>query len=237
MSLQYSIQRIPTHSHSHSTDPTLLLFLAGKFSALRLSALLESPESFASTFEKEYQFSSSTWLTRLSRPKFHYFIATAHSHSPSTPLSSQTLETGVFVGSVQLFGPHPSSFFTLPLSGAPPPLPDTEESKYQMTALYSSPSHRGKGLAKMLIQEGVETAKQEAKEKGIEKVRVRIFIGRGNLTVRKLYLSVGFVETGLCTLAEAVVQNGDAEILPEDGGSGDPEKWLKRVALVMEWFG
>ncbi|ESZ90539.1 hypothetical protein SBOR_9076 [Sclerotinia borealis F-4128] len=241
MSFTYSIHRIPTHNSSSTSstsplpdpDPTLLPFLAGKFSALRLSALLESPIAFSSTFEIESQYSPSTWLTRFLRPKIQYFIAVAH--SKSTPIESRTIDSGILVGSVQLYGPNSKAFFELPLSGAPSPLPDDEESKYQMIALYSSPGHRGKGLAKMLIQGAIDSAKKEAVEQRKEKVRIRIFMHPENLKVKKLYDGVGFVEVGLCTLSEAVVQNGDAESLPEDGGVSDPERWLNRLGLCMEW--
>ncbi|KAI9650949.1 hypothetical protein NHQ30_000984 [Ciborinia camelliae] len=231
MTFIYSIHRIPTSSSL--SDPTLLPFLAGKFSALRLSALLESPTSFSSTFEIESRFSLSTWLTRLSRPKFEYFIAIAH-HSSTLP-ESRTIDSGILVGSVQLYGPNPKAFFSLPLSGAPSLLPDDQELKYQMIALYSSPQHRRKGLAKMLIQGAIDSAKERAAQESKKKVRIRIFMHPENLTVKKLYHDVGFVDAGMCTLSEAFVQNGDPESLPEDGGVSDPERWLNRMGVGMEW--
>lgn len=236
MAFQYSIHRVPSSpAEIATTPPTLFPYLAGKFSALRLSALVESPNSFASTFEVESLYSASVWLSRFSRPKLHYFLAVAH--SVSSPPESHTIDTGLLVGSVQLYGPSPASFFTLPLGGAPPPLPDAQELKYQMIALYSSSLHRRKGLAKMLIQGAIESARKQAQGKGKENVRIRVFLHPENLTVKTLYRSVGFVETGFCTLAEAVVQNGDPESLPEDGGKGDPERWLSMLGVVMEWVG
>ncbi|KAF5870885.1 putative gnat family protein [Botrytis fragariae] len=236
MSFQYSIHRVPSSpTDTATTPPTLLPYLAGKFSALRLSALLDSPSSFASTFELESLYSSSVWLSRFSRPKFHYFLAVAH--SPSSPPETHTIGTGLLVGSVQLYGPSLASFFTLPLGGAPPPEPDAQELKYQMIALYSSSLHRRKGLAKLLIQGAIESARKQAQREGKEKVRIRVFLHPENLIVKTLYGSLGFVETGLCTLAEAVVQNGDPETLPEDGGKGNPERWLNMLGIVMEWVG
>ncbi|KAF7948120.1 uncharacterized protein EAE97_003531 [Botrytis byssoidea] len=161
MTFQYSIHRVPSSATEIArTPPTLLPYLAGKFSALRLSALVESPNSFASTFEAESLYSGSVWLSRFSRPKVHYFLAVAH--SPSAPPESHTIDTGLLVGSVQLYGPSPASFFTLPVGGAPPPLPDAQELKYQMIALYSSSLHRRKGLAKMLVHGAIESARKQA---------------------------------------------------------------------------
>ncbi|TGO80187.1 hypothetical protein BELL_0012g00050 [Botrytis elliptica] len=168
MTFQYSIHRVPcSPTETASTPPTLLPYLAGKFSALRLSALVESPNSFASTFELESLYSASVWLSRFSRPKCHYFLAVAH--ASSSPPETHTIDTGLLVGSVQLYGPSPTSFFTLPLGGAPPPGPDAQELKYQMIALYSSSLHRRKGLAKMLIQGAIESARNQAQVEGKEK--------------------------------------------------------------------
>lgn len=89
----------------------------------------------------------------------------------------------------------------------------------------------------MLIQGAIESARKQARRDGKENVRIRVFIHPENLTVKNLYVSVGFVESGLCTLAEAVVQNGDSETVPRDGGKSDPERWLKMIGVSMEWAG
>lgn len=106
-----------------------------------------------------------------------------------------------------------------------------------MIALYSSPEHRNKGVARMLIQGAIDSAKKEAAQEGKEKVRIRIFMHPDDSTVKNLYDSVGFVEVGLCTFSEALVQNGDAESFPADEGVSDPERWLIRIGLDMEWIG
>jgi len=107
---------------------------------------------------------------------------------------------------------------------------DEEEGKWQMTAMYNNPAHRGKGIAKLLINEVVEFARRESGEG--KRTRVRIMIHPTNVVVRGLYDGLGFVEAGRCSYAEAVVANGDE--LPEDGGRGEPEKYFTRGGIVME---
>ncbi len=55
-----------------------------------------------------------------------------------------------------------------------------------------------------------------------------------NFAVRKLYDGLGFEEAGNCTLAEAYLSTGDEEMLPEDKGKSNPEKYLRRSGLIME---
>jgi len=43
-----------------------------------------------------------------------------------------------------------------------------------------------------------------------------------------------FEEAGRCTFVEAVMANGDNHLVPVDGGSGAPDKYLTRDGIVME---
>jgi hypothetical protein len=64
--------------------------------------------------------------------------------------------------------------------------------------------------------------------------RTRIMIHPRNIVVKELYKGLGFVDAGNCTLAEAYISNGDANMLPLDGGASDPEKYLNRLGIIME---
>ncbi len=66
-----------------------------------------------------------------------------------------------------------------------------------------------------------------------QRSRVRIMIHPRNIVVKKLYEGLGFVDAGNCTLAEAYLSNGDAEMLPADGGLSDPEKYHSRQGIIM----
>ncbi|KAH9220437.1 hypothetical protein DL95DRAFT_383367 [Leptodontidium sp. 2 PMI_412] len=222
MAYTYKIHHLP------ASDPILLPFLAGKFASLRLSALTVSGPAFSSTFEIESIFTSSQWISRLQRPLLHTFVAVAY--AANTPPELQTIDVGDWIGSATLLGPFTKDIFTIPESGGPEVGDDDVESKWQMTAVYNSPLHRGKGIAKMLIQSAMEFASQEVKRKGS---RVRIMIHPRNVLVKKLYEGLGFVDAGNCTLAEAYLSNGDAEMLPADGVASDPEKYHVRLGIIM----
>jgi GNAT superfamily N-acetyltransferase len=216
--------------HLSTSDPILLAFLAGKFAALRLSALTVSAPAFSSTFETESAFNASHWTKRLQRPLTHFFIAVAYAPN-ATLQEQQTIDAGDWVGSATLLGPFPKDKFELPESGGPEIDGDDVESKWQMTAVYSSPDHRGKGLAKLLIKDAEGFARREGGEG--KRCRVRIMIHPRNVIVKKLYYDLGFVDAGLCTLVEAYISNGDVEMLPPDGGASQPEKYSLRRGLVM----
>jgi hypothetical protein len=73
-----------------------------------------------------------------------------------------------------------------------------------------------------------------AKKSGGRESRTRIMIHPRNIVVKKLYEGLGFVDAGNCTLAEAYISNGDANMLPLDGGASDPGKYLNRLGIIME---
>jgi ribosomal protein S18 acetylase RimI-like enzyme len=224
MSHVYKIHRLPL------SDRSLLPVLAEKFASLRLSALLGSASAFSSTYEIEAGFTVQDWIERLERPLVHNFIAVAY--EPGSESKQQTIDGGDWVGSATLLGSYPKSSYILSDSGGPEPGEDDVESKWQMTAVYNSPEHRGKGIAKMLIQSAVEFASKEGGNG--QRCRTRIMIHPNNVVVKSLYSRLGFVDAGLCTLAEAFLSNGDASLLPADGGASEPEKYHNRLGIVME---
>lgn len=62
------------------------------------------------------------------------------------------------------------------------------------------------------------------------RVWVRLMVKPENHATVSLYRRLGFAEAGMCTLAEAMVANGDNDLLPEDI-SGD--KYSSRSGLIM----
>ncbi|KAE9381706.1 hypothetical protein N431DRAFT_359987 [Stipitochalara longipes BDJ] len=223
MSYVYRVHILPT------SDLTLLPFLAGKFASLRLSALTVSAPAFSSTFEIESAFTALDWIARLQRPSVHYLIAVVY--KSDTSLEQQSIDRGGWIGSATLIGPITKEAYELAESGGPEIGGDDVESRWQMTAVFNAPQHRGKGIAKMLIHDALKFATHESKGR---KSRTRIMIHPRNIVVKKLYEGLGFEDAGKCTLAEAYISNGDANMLPLDGGISDPEKYLNRLGTIME---
>lgn len=226
MAYVYRVFCLPTD------DPILLAYYAGRLSALRLSALQTAPASFGSTFARESKFTAKQWYAFLRRPLIHYFVAVAY--PAATAPEDQTLDTGDWIGCSVFIGATPKAIFEIPASGGPEVGSDEEENKWHMTFLYSSPLHRGKGVAKMIINGAEEYIVKDAQETGRKSIRMRIFLAPTNEQAYKLYSRLEFVDSGKCTYMEAIAANGDAELLPACGGLSSPQKYLSRDGLAME---
>jgi GNAT superfamily N-acetyltransferase len=224
MPYTYKIHLLP------ASDPDLFPFLAGKFASLRLSALTVSTAAFSSKFEIESAFTALDWIERLQRPFVHYFIAVGY--APDAKPEQQTIDVGDWIGCATLIGPITKEAYELPESGGPEIGGDHVETKWHMTAVYNTPLHRGKGIAKMLINDALKFAADESGKE--RKSRMRIMVHPRNIVVKKLYEGFGFVDAGKCTLAEAYICNGDANMLPLDGGTSEPEKYHTRHGIIME---
>lgn len=197
--MEYSFIRIDR------LDPNLPA-LAQKYKTLRLSALQQDPTLFSSTYEVESKFSDQNWISRLSDERKETLICVA------TP-PGKSPEDGEWVAQVTLLGPISASSYDLPKeSGQPPALPDDEEEKWQMLALYTLPDHRGKGLGKKLCKAAFNYL--ASVDNPPKKVLVRIMVKLENLTALGLYKSIGFVDAGRTTLEEALIANGDSDQVP-----------------------
>lgn len=81
----------------------------------------------------------------------------------------------------------------------------------------------------MLIQAALDYAIEVSEMNGQKQARVRIAVHPKNAIFKKLcegVLEMGFVDAGRCTYSEAVKANGDAHLLPADGGVNEPEKYV-----------
>jgi ribosomal protein S18 acetylase RimI-like enzyme len=210
-------------------QPQSVAALAQKYKALRLSALVQSPGSFSSTYEIESRFTDEWWESRLQLPGRETFICAAK--ASSSPVGDDTCE---WVGQVTLLGPLASQTYLLPeIAQQPLVISDQEEEKWQMLSLFTLPTHRGKGVAKSLCLEVFrwlrenKTADNRSRPK---QIRVRIMVKPENTATVKLYEGLGFTHAGKCTLAEALVANGDGELVPADGGG---PKYQERSGLIM----
>ncbi|KAH7066353.1 putative GNAT family acetyltransferase [Paraphoma chrysanthemicola] len=214
--MEYSYIRIDPESQ-------LLSRLAQNYKALRLSALQQSPSSFSSTYDIESRFPDEWWESRLQIPGRETFICVANGASSSAD---------EWVAQVTLIGPVPASSYRLPEAAQQPPVgPDEEEEKWQMLSLYTLPTHRGKGIAKALCREAFQWLQAPAASKPRpELIRVRIMVKPENVATVQMYQSLGFTDAGRCTLAEALVANGDEALVPADGGG---DKFQTRAGLIM----
>ncbi|KAJ5279796.1 hypothetical protein N7478_005168 [Penicillium angulare] len=196
-----------------------------KYRGLRLKALQASPGSFASTYETESALPESEWMSRLTAPGRETFICAATLHHNS-PTRSDTTE---WIGQLTLRGPVSAQDFTLPVeSGQPVQKLDEEEERWQMLSLFTLSEHRGNGLGTNLCREALDYLQNY--QKCPQAVQVRLMVKPENQVTVKLYQRLGFVKAGKCTLAEALIANGDKHLLPSDLSS---PKWSTRQGLIM----
>ncbi|OQE32510.1 hypothetical protein PENFLA_c001G04928 [Penicillium flavigenum] len=201
---------------------------AKNYKQLRLQALSVAPASFSSTYEIESALTNTEWVNRLAAPGRETFICAARSRK-SHLLSSQDSERNIWVGQLTLRGPQSPEDFTLPEeSGQKKPTEEGDKELWQMLSLFTLPDHRGQGLGKRLCQEALNYLALYRETPS--KVWVRLMVKPENHATVSLYRGLGFGEAGKCTLAEAMIANGDKDLLPEDISG---EKYSSRSGLIM----
>ncbi|KAF7981792.1 hypothetical protein HWV62_31885 [Athelia sp. TMB] len=242
LSLAYKYITVPLPSAlSHATRPTNLPLLAKLYSQLRLEILLNSPGAFASNYAIESKFTPEQWEERLWRDGVTVFVCVARSDAEEAAERSDLGDlNGEWVGAATVFGPIPKKDYSLaPESGSPEVGGDAEETKWQMTALFTSPSHRGQGLAKSLIKAGKAYARVQtlAQDPEAKRLRVRIMAHPKNLTVAGLYANHGFHDVARATGREAFIANGDESLIAAKIAESEEGSALlaSRSALVMEY--
>nr|AEN14630.1 putative acetyltransferase [Fusarium proliferatum] len=210
------------YSFSHVSKTNSVHQSAIQYRDLRLKALKASPESFSSTYEIESQFTETQWVDRLLQEDRENFVCIANPVNPGSSSTSQ------WVGQVTLRGPVSRKDFTLPeISGQPIPGGDDEEDRWQMLSLFILPDHQGRKLGQGLCREVIKHL-QETQRKA--RTVVRLMVKPQNTATVHLYEKLGFETVGKCTLAEALVANGDGHLLPEDTTDA---RYSTRSGLIM----
>ena len=224
---------MPTDRYDYSffriaKDNAIVSSSANKYKQLRLQALSVAPTSFSSTYEIESALPDTEWVNRLAAIGKETFICAA-TPTKNNPASSQDSEHSIWVGQLTLRGPQSPEDFTLPEeSGQKKPTEEENKELWQMLSLFTLPDHRGHGLGKRLCQEALNYL--ASYRESPRKVWVRLMVKPENHATVSLYRRLGFAEAGKCTLAEAMVANGDRDLLPEDISGG---KYSSRSGLIM----
>ncbi|KAF2111139.1 hypothetical protein BDV96DRAFT_500017 [Lophiotrema nucula] len=227
----YTIIRVPNDS------PRLPEF-AAKFRETKLAALVAEPNGFAVKYAEESLHPFTIWQERFLAPSNILICVASPEFEPSTN-DEEALIAGTWVGMATIRGPLPYSTFHLPESGQPVPDDPSLETRWHFNNLYTLQAHRGKGLARKLIDASLVVAQNQTRtlqgEHGM-KARVRLFFNPEKEHLRKLYESLGFVRAGSITLKEAFGANGDGDLVPEDTTSAQElrERWERRYGVSME---
>jgi ribosomal protein S18 acetylase RimI-like enzyme len=230
--LSYTILRIPV-------DTSQLIELSAKFRDTKLAALQAEPTGFAVKFEEEILHPLSLWQQRLSAPSTILVCLAEYGVGKGEGTDEERLLAQEWVGMGTIRGPLTYAMFHLPESGQPIPENPELETRWHFCNLYTSAAHRGRGLAKRLNIAALEYAREQTRalEGGDHmKARIRLFMNPEKVWLVNIYKGMEFKEAGKCTLGEAFVANGDAELVPKDTVSSEElrGKWNRRYGLAME---
>jgi GNAT superfamily N-acetyltransferase len=188
------------------------LYDINRYRDIRLEAIATDPSCFLSTYERELSLSEDEWRARLDSNEKATFTARATSDEDDTD--------GRWVGTITILGPQT---ITQSMSEFPEEITPREPmSIYMIVGMWIHPDHRQKGIGKRLVGACFEWVLQ--RRSGVEKAEnvawVVLQVGANNVTARKLYEAMGFVE----------VEDENGALLSSER-EGMKEFWMKRVLV------
>ena len=214
--------------------------LAVKSAALRLAGLLQSPDSFSSTYDEEVALTDAEKLEALRRPQRATIIVAQTGDKNNDWIQAD------WAGQVTLLGPFTRAEYLAPylethedrqrLSLAeldttfkPVSSNDSNAVYWHMTALYVLNDHRRRGLGDQLCRKAFEVIQEHTNDEASE---LRIVIKPGNDIVARMYERLGFeTREGKSTLAEAIAASEGPGALPVD--YAQKEGFFRRNGLIM----
>ncbi|KAL4879080.1 hypothetical protein BJY04DRAFT_220445 [Aspergillus karnatakaensis] len=207
---------------------------AQQYKTLRLQALQQSPLSFSATYASESALPDEYWTSRLSSTESETFICGSRNDNSV----GQSVE---WVAQLTLLGPRTKEQWTPQPASSDTDDTDDEE-RWQLLGLYNLPDYRGKGIAKALCLNALKYLAEE--RAGARNVVVRLMVKGTMPEVVLFYEKLGFETVGRCSLADALVANGERHMLPEDwrtqdrltarGGGMKQEQMLSAPVYIME---
>ncbi|UPX20844.1 uncharacterized protein EKO05_0011061 [Ascochyta rabiei] len=218
--------------------------LVTKFRITRLAALETDPASFVSQHATERALPLEIWTKRFSRDAT---ILICVASNDTTPLDDETaLIEGEWAGFAALRGPlkYEDYYFSPDMNLAIPENPQTE-ARWYLYDLYTKPLHRGRGLAKKLVNTCTELAIESTRtlrslpldnDASLQKARILLFMNPKNAWLVRMYEGFGFRGTGRVTMTEGFRAGALHESLPSDTESTEELRrfWHTRVGLAME---
>lgn len=176
----------------------------------RLESLLLAPEAFASSYERETQFTEDVWRQRLGNPRTQHIIAVmgkatdADIDRGSLSLASKTW-AGVIVvhhrSSMEDVGPARSPWETTSCQTS---ASASTRTSYHLNGFFVHPSARRIGLGQRLIQMALQHVRSAAAVEGLQYAKVSVIVDSSNEAASAVYEKCGFI-----TIKEDAYQVGD----------------------------
>jgi GNAT superfamily N-acetyltransferase len=160
-----------------------------RYKELRLQALQTNPESFSSTYDREFSMGHEEWKARLhSRDKVTVVaVRTSIQKSESEMLSS----SNEWLGTVTVIGPNVLRQYAF---SPPKSIHSVEgnENYYLFVGVWVHPNHRAKGLGKKLVEAGMDWAKADGGSDSTDKRVFLLQVSPENRSAIGLYSTMGF---------------------------------------------
>jgi ribosomal protein S18 acetylase RimI-like enzyme len=152
---------------------------------VRLAALADSPEAFASTLDRELGFEEAHWRERIG--EWPWFLAW-RAGAPVGMVAARALQADPKPGDPKPGDPKPGD----PKPGDPKPADPASEPPlgWHLTAMWVSPLARGSGVADLLV----EAVVSHVRDRGGK--LITLWVAAGNGRARAFYGRLGFQPTG-----------------------------------------
>ncbi|KAI0426802.1 hypothetical protein F5Y09DRAFT_50200 [Xylaria sp. FL1042] len=176
-------------------------FYLEQYKPFRLASLQQDAHAFGSTYAREIAFDEAAWLGRISNPLATTFVAVQSD-------SNEVVASTSLIGPLPNTGTSPASNPYQIVSGGMAQGDTTSNSNnnnngnntdargeplsFQMSAVYTSPAARGRGLAKSLIKAATEEACNRARAEGGRPLALSVVVYADNSAAISVYERCGF---------------------------------------------
>jgi ribosomal protein S18 acetylase RimI-like enzyme len=224
----YTVIRIP------ATSPRIDE-LVTRFREVKLAALKADPTAFLN-YEVESKHPDPVWKDRLDA-KFAYLVCVKTTDPDLSP--EDALLSGDWAGysavrervSIEEYYAHEDM-------GQPVPDHPELETRWHIYDLYTMPAHRGRNVAKKLIDGCIALVERAIATDGADsrRARIRLMVNPANVWLVKWYGKFGFKDSGMATLRQGFTANGWENSVPANSREVEElrNKWEKPYGLIME---
>ena len=180
---------LPHDSKDQKAESEMVLRLR----SFRLESLQIAPESFASSYERESQFTEDVWRQRLQNLKAKHIIAVL-GKAGDVEIDSG-LGSKAWVGMIvvhQRSGTEDVEPGKSPWEARDSQISTLPSTSYHLNGFFVHPSVRRMGLGKQLILAALQYAKDAAAMAGLQFAKVTVILGSSNQTALAVYEKCGF---------------------------------------------
>jgi ribosomal protein S18 acetylase RimI-like enzyme len=224
----YTVIRIPASSQR-------ITELVIKFRDTKLAAIKADPEGNFARFEVESQLPDSVWKARLAG-NTNFLVCVTTTDASLSP--EDVLLQGDWAGYAALRERVSyEQYYAAPEMNQPVPEHPELEERWHLYDLYTLPAHRGRNVAKQLMDGCIALVENAlTMDDSSKKARIRLMANPTRSWLIDWYRRFGFIEGGRANLRQGFVANGMQDSVPKDTTSTQDlrDRWETPFGLIME---